>query len=277
MEDAAIDWPALHAIWWEEPAPSMHCYHNGRGFAGANNETSQRDPCMAQPETRRKALAPRPGVRCLDANHASGCARCTLPPADEDTAAYVLRGEHGAPASRAALPDENSHEPTHNLCAGAKNGEKMLRGQLCRTHQWRDAATREDAAVSAERARMPELAVSLRLRNIAGACVRACSGARACVRACVFRRTCCSRAGAHLALPHCLAPTWTQRCASATSSSCATCGAFAAMCGSGTCRAVQRSPPPPPPPPPPLPLMVGASTPTCATRWWSARWRRAVS
>jgi hypothetical protein len=47
------------------------------------------------------------------------------------------------------------------------NGEKKLRGLLCRTRQWRDAAMREDLAVQADLESLPELAVALRRRNLA--------------------------------------------------------------------------------------------------------------
>jgi hypothetical protein len=36
------------------------------------------------------------GFRCLDATHPPDCAQCTLPPALEDSAAFVLRSSKGA-------------------------------------------------------------------------------------------------------------------------------------------------------------------------------------
>jgi hypothetical protein len=227
--EALSDWPALHAAAiWEEPPPlsSMYCYHTSgaRGAADGAAAAGGADfdflhllageqgaaPALAPPPALAPALAPPAGqvalhngaaaapsgLRCLDSNHAPSCARCTPPPADADTAAFVLRGEKGALRTvgrvrtffaLGAAPLNPTREPLCGAAAGAKNGEKKLRGQLCRTRQWGDVAAREAAAVAAEQEGMPELASALRT-HIAGASRQLRSG-RACVRAppCVHR------------------------------------------------------------------------------------------
>ncbi len=108
--------------------------------------------------------------RCLDASHAEPCARCSPSPVPDDCALYILRRDKGAPKrggdGRGSCSRSRKQALIARTHAGAKNGEKRLRGLLCKTREWCDGETREATAVRAEANGMPELAAALRARDI---------------------------------------------------------------------------------------------------------------
>jgi hypothetical protein len=91
--------------------------------------------------------------RCLDERHGASCGRCAPPPSLACGAAacrlWQLRSQKGK----------------------RKNGEKLLRGALCRTPEWRSASAREAAAAAltnsgaASAQLLPGIAAALRGRN----------------------------------------------------------------------------------------------------------------
>ena len=151
--DGLVDRPALRATWWEEPCSSDSDLGLWRLVAewgapggvapgpGTGTGTTPAAPASAKLTPYVGAAAPSPVSLCLDPDHPPGCERCTSPPADVHASEYILPG----------------------------GGEKKLRGLIGRTRQWRDAAKREDLAIQADFESLPELAVALRKRNLAGA------------------------------------------------------------------------------------------------------------